>query len=317
VPPENVNPSLVELCAAATGLARSEVLSIARTGPKRYKIYQLNKRSGGTRTICHPSRELKALQYVFLNEILPNLPVHRCATAYKRHSSIRYNAEIHKESRVILKLDFLTFFNSIKTEDWIRYARSVFPNWSQEDLGFSAYVLFWGEGGYLPRCLAIGAPTSPLLSNALMYQFDGIIDEYAERNAMRYSRYADDLTFSSRAFLDKAAVIALVIQALRQIEHPRLTLNEQKTRLASKATMRQVTGLILTNEGHVSLGRPRKRLLISMVHHALTGQLDEISLIKLRGLLAFAHDAEPTFLAALARKYGSDRVDAVRGKKSD
>ena len=56
---------LISHCASVTGLTRSEVISIARTGPKRYKIYQIDKRSGGKRTICHPSRELKALQYFF------------------------------------------------------------------------------------------------------------------------------------------------------------------------------------------------------------------------------------------------------------
>jgi RNA-directed DNA polymerase len=103
--------SLITRCANSTGLTRSEVISIAQTGPKRYKVYEIDKRSGGRRTICHPSRELKALQYFFLRGILNDLPVHDCATAYKPGASIRENATRHQSSRVILKTELHGFFH--------------------------------------------------------------------------------------------------------------------------------------------------------------------------------------------------------------
>jgi RNA-directed DNA polymerase len=145
MPPE-AKHSLIRICALATGLTLNEVVSIAGIGPKRYKVYQIPKRSGGQRTICHPSRELKALQYVFLREILADLPVHEAATAYRRGSSIKENASRHLSSRIILKLDFENFFPSIKVADWAAYARAMLPHWTEQDIAFSTYVMFWGAG---------------------------------------------------------------------------------------------------------------------------------------------------------------------------
>jgi retron-type reverse transcriptase len=305
-------PSLIRTCALATGLTVNEVSRIAHLGPKRYKVYQIPKRSGGQRTICHPSRELKALQYVFLRDILRGLPVHEAATAYKAGTSIKANAAAHLGSRVILKLDFEAFFPSIKVADWVKYVGQSLPTWSPQDLEFSTYVMFWGEGGYTPKCLSIGAPTSPLLSNALLYQFDGVISHYAANNGLVYTRYADDITISTADHLDRDAVMAEIKSALDLIEFPRLQLNAAKTRLVSKSTSRRVTGLVLTNDGALSLGHDRKRLIRAMVHHALTGRANIADQSSLAGLLSFAADVEPAFIEALRRKYGVEAMESLQ-----
>lgn len=309
--------SLIRSCALATGLTTNEVVRVAGIGPKRYKVYQIPKRSGGQRTICHPSRELKALQYVFLREILADLPVHESATAYKTGSSIKQNVSRHLSSRIILKFDFENFFPSIKVADWVAYAKVQFPDWTHQDIVFSTYVMFWGAGGYQPVCLSIGAPTSPLLSNALMYQFDEIISRYASRLELTYTRYADDITISTNGHLDKDEAIGEVLSAIDLIEYPRLKLNSSKTRLASKATSRRVTGLVIANDGSLSLGRDRKRLISAMIHHAIIGKSDPATILHLAGLLSFASDVEPTFIIALGQKYGEERIALLRRGESN
>ena len=240
------------------------------------------------------------------------MPIHEAATAYKTGSSIKENASRHLSSRIILKLDFENFFPSIKVADWVAYAKAMLPSWTEQDIDFSTYVMFWGAGGYQPVCLSIGAPTSPLLSNALMYQFDGVLWNYAALNGLVYTRYADDITISSEGNLDKSAVMAEINATIALIAYPRLKLNMAKTKLASKATSRRVTGLVLTNDGALSLGRDRKRLISAMVHHALTGKADAATTAHLAGLLSFANDVEPTFVASLRRKYGDARVAALQ-----
>lgn len=315
MPPEP-RQSLIKICALATGLTMNEVVQIARIGPKRYKVYQIAKRTGGQRTICHPSRELKALQYVFLRNILCELPVHPTATAYKKGSSIKSNAIPHAASRVILKLDFEEFFPSIKVADWENYARSMMPAWSPQDISFSSYVMFWGDGEYTPACLSIGAPTSPLISNALMYVFDENISAYCAQNSLVYTRYADDITISSAEHLDRYAVILKIRATLDEMKHPSLRLNAAKTKLASKSTSRRVTGLVLSNEGSVSLGRDRKRLIHAMVHRAVTGNMDESGFSHLAGMLSFAADIEPRFIDVLKKKYGDASLEALQLRKS-
>ena len=96
------------------------------------------------------------------------------------------------------------------------------------------------------------------------------------------------------------------------IEYPRLTLNVAKTRLASKATLRRVTGLVIANDGTLSLGRDRKRLISAMVHHAITGKAEAFTVTHLAGLLSFAKDVEPSFVDALGQKYGVTTIAALQ-----
>lgn len=303
--------TLAKTCAVSVGLTVAEVLAIARTGPLRYKVYEIDKRSGGKRVICQPSRELKVLQYFFLNEALASCEVHTAATAYKRGASIRDNAKRHARSRVILKLDFSDFFPSIRTSDWRSFAKKQFPEWSTADHVFAESVLFYGARSAQPKCLSIGAPTSPLISNVLMYKFDQEMSEYADVNGLVYTRYADDITISSREYLDQSSVQGAVIAGLRSLRSPRIYLNEKKTALFSKAHRRNVTGLIISNDGLVSLGRDRKRAISAMTYNFLNAKLPVEDRSKLRGLLAFALDAEPTFVLRLRRKYGTEAITRI------
>lgn len=303
---------LIRDCANDLALTAGELMSIAKTAPKRYYVWELAKRSGnGTRTVCHPARELKAVQYYFLNQVLADLPIHPSATAYVAGSSIRKNARVHVRSRVIMKLDFADFFNSLKVANWKRYATQHFPDWSEDELDFSCRILFWGAGTYSPKCLAIGAPTSPLLSNALMYEVDVKLAAYADEANLRYTRYADDISFSSREFLDYDVTLATVKRALFQARNTSVRVNDDKTILVSNKSARRVTGLVITPDNRISLGRDRKRLISAMVHRAYRRSLAPADWPKLAGLLAFATDAEPAFVEKLRAKYPPDLLEWI------
>lgn len=300
---------LIVDCARQCRLTTAELRSIAATAPKRYYVWEIPKRSGGQRIVCHPARELKVIQEFFLKRVLHVLPVHASATAYVKGSSIKRNAEAHAASRVILKLDFKDFFNRIKVKNWRDYAADQFPSWSKEELDFSSRILFWGAGTYAPKCLAIGAPTSPLLSNAIMFEVDDNLTKYAARSGLVYTRYADDIVFSSKGYLDKDQALREVKRVLSAANYSRMLLNPKKTNLVSRRFARQVTGLTLTPDRQISLGRERKRLISAMVHRLSKGQLNPSEMNRLRGLLAFAQDVEASFVFLLRRKYGVALVD--------
>jgi hypothetical protein len=145
----------------------------------------------------------------------------------------------------------------------------------------------------------------------MMFEFDCMMEQFCAPRQLRYTRYADDLTFSSEGFLDRDSVVQAVNAALVGAKYTNHSLNHAKTRLFSKAFARRVTGIVLTNDGRLSLGRDRKRLIRSMMHRALQDELDADNLKKLKGLLAFANDVEPTFLDSLARTYGQESVLSV------
>jgi len=303
----NMSGALAASCAKSLRLTMSEVLAIARTGPKRYRTYPIDKRNGGKRIICQPSRELKTLQYFLIESVLSKLPVHGAATAYVPGMSIRDNASRHAGGRVIYKLDFRGFFPSISAGDWAQYVQKELA-WPGEDISFSQNVMFWGVGGVSPICLSIGAPTSPYLSNILMFKFDETLQYLCDEIGVVYTRYADDLTFSTSSQMDVHSIRDFVRRAINSGFVKRLELNEEKTTLVSKATSRRVTGLIITNDGAVSLGREKKREISVMIDHVRRGVFPAASMSKLSGWLAYANDVEPSFVRRLCSKYSEELV---------
>ena len=95
------------------------------------------------------------------------------------------------------------------------------------------------------------------------------------------------------------------------LESPRLTLKKEKTVRVSKKRARRVTGLILTNDARVSLGRDQKRRIRATVHHFVTGRLTKDQCARLKGTLAFVNSVEPTFLARLREHYGNEVIRSI------
>jgi len=291
------------------GLRASEHL--IRTAPERYKRYRIPKRTGGWREIAHPARELKVIQKALVDKLLINLPVHPAATAYVSGSSIRINATRHAENGPIMKYDFKDFFPSITSLSWINYC-AKHDICEHSDAIALARLLF----ARAPRAsilrLSIGAPSSPVLSNILMYDFDRRIAEQVGKEAVTYTRYADDMTFSAKRTGYLNSVDKLLRATIATISSPKLKINESKTVTATRKYHRQVTGLILTNDYRVSLGRDRKRTIRAALHHFKTNKLSIDESVKLAGHMAFAKDVEPEFYTRMERVYGTGTLEKLK-----
>ncbi|WP_375600009.1 retron St85 family RNA-directed DNA polymerase [Devosia sp. Naph2] len=307
--------SLLEELHSYTGLGYGELASLVRTAPQRYKAYLIPKRGVGHRMIAQPAKELKYLQYFLIDRALGRLPVHVAATAYREGISIRANASLHAKSEVMLKLDFKDFFPSIRVRDWASYCASLDRDFatslglaSSEDVAIAGRILFWGKGGIEPRCLSIGAPSSPVLSNVLMNRFDSEVMTQAVQLGVCYSRYADDITLSGESSKTLLMVESAIRRYVRRHRSPALTLNEEKRGLYTSGQRRMVTGLIITPDERISLGRDRKRMISSLVHRFTLNQLDQKKIAYLQGMIAFARDAEPSFYGSLVKKYGNSTL---------
>jgi RNA-directed DNA polymerase len=307
--------SLLRELVEELGLSASEIQRIIATAPARYKVYDIPKRHGaGSRTIAQPSRELKAIQNYVLHKKLVKYPVHPNAMAYVTDRNIWANAAKHAGSTPILKLDFQQFFPSIKVADWERFAkRSQNIAIQQGDIRLYSQIMFWGQKkrSTVPRCLSIGAPTSPALSNILLYDMDVALSAEAERIGIVYSRYADDITISGRTVDLIIAFEKLARRYVKAMKQPRLTFNEDKRGLYKKGQRRLVTGLVVTPIGRISVGRERKRIISSMLHRSSQDQLDLIGRSRLKGLLGFCVANEPQFLGRMREKYGNHAVDSA------
>ncbi len=309
---------LLSILTEATGLAGYDLARVILTAPRRYKEFRIPKRRGGLREVAQPAREVKALQRAITENYLLDLPVHPSATAYERGSSIRENAARHAPNNgPILKMDVEEFFPSIRVADWLRYCadHSLFDN--DEERFASARILFHRPKGTHLLRLAIGAPSSPHVSNLLMYQFDRVVAKRVGEQFVTYTRYADDLTFSAKRTGYLNSVEKIVRRALNEVPYPTLRLNASKQVLATKKYHRQVTGLVLSNEGRVSLGRDRKRALRAALHHYVNGKLSLEAARSLHGMLAFAKDVEPEFHARMEAHYGKEAFVQLAGALRD
>lgn len=299
-----MNAPIEQTISAATGLSVRDVEQLVRTAPHRYKVYQVPKKSGmGMRTIAQPARELKRVQLMVIRELLGSLPIHKAAHAYTRDRGIRTNAEQHRQGTYLLKIDFENFFPSIRPCDLRAHVCQHVPDrFSDADMSALERLLFWAPKEIKQLCLSIGAPSSPFLSNTILHPLDCRLQAIADSSGVTYTRYADDLTFSTSSPNKLHAIVDAMPDALAGVPYPTLRINSNKTIHTSKRYRRLVTGITLTPTGQLSIGRDRKRLIRSMVHRATHSELTTEELQKLRGLLAFAHDLEPTFASKMRRR---------------
>jgi len=303
---------IIEQIAAGLGLPVKYVVKLSNGASHHYKSYQIRKKSGGFRTIHHPSRRLKAIQTWILRNILSSFPVHDAAVAYRKGKSTFDNASVHASARFLLRLDLEAFFPSIVVDDFRRYVetyRTLFDGWTAEDYRCVSGLLF--RAGQL----TIGAPTSPTLSNILCAGIDVAIAEMSRIKKIRYTRYADDLFFSGDTPNVLGTVPSEVEAILRASVIPQnLRLNRKKTVFSSKKNNRQVTGITLGSDGIPRVPRSYKRLIRSLIHRF--GLLSDKEKISLAGMISYVVGFEPSFMNGLVKKYGFDTYQLVTQLKT-
>lgn len=301
---------LLERLQKHTGLPRSLLERYAETASKRYRVYQIDKRDGTKRTIEHPSREIKALQRWVTRALIRGLPVHDAATAYSKGSSIRENAERHVRSRYTVRLDFKDFFPSFRGDHVTAYLAAAVGNpdmmLTVADLAFVRRIVCRDDR------LTIGAPTSPGLTNAMMFGFDTALAEWCAERALIYTRYADDLFVSATVQGALLGVEAKAAELAAAFPYAGLELNRDKTAHLSRRYRRSITGLVITPTQTLSIGRDRKTLLKSDIYAYSKGRLEPEESSRTAGMVAFVRDVEPTFYDTLVRKYGRETIESLQ-----
>lgn len=289
----------------------AELNELIYTAPFRYKDHYIEKRNGrGKRLISQPTKEVKYLQRYLLTHILGNLPIHSAATAYRRNLSIKDHALPHAGARYLLKIDFQDFFPSITSESLAgRLKNDLTLNDLEIDLILK--VLCRYDTHTTTLRLSIGSPSSPYISNYFLFDFDTLVSEFCEANDVFYTRYADDLAFSSNTpkALDK--IHAYIESTLKRPENINININHNKTVNVSKKNRRTLVGLTLSNAGTVSLGRNAKRDLRNQLYRASKGGISQADMQKLKGQLAFLFSVDPEFVRSLCQKYAVEKVSEL------
>lgn len=297
---------LIRDLSVALEMSEDDIRKIVRTAPRRYKVFAIPKRSGvDRRIIAQPARELKAIQRYIVSTKLRRLRIHPIATAYRIGKSIADNAGVHAKKRVILKLDFRDFFHSITPADLQTIIRKADPDLiAKEDRPLLSSIFFWQHPLEERLCLSIGAPSSPHISNVVMEPLDREFQKIAKQYSTTCTRYADDITISGNSIENLLKAEQGFRHIVARTRQPRLTFNEEKRGIFTTAGRRIVTGLVLTPDAKVSLGRDRKRRISAALHHISVGRnVTQEHRDQTRGWLAYAKSVEPSFIITMERKY--------------
>lgn len=246
------------------------VLYIQKTD-RYYETFDIPKKSGGTRTICAPAGELKDIQkrlamalWTYQSAVWkekksrPNL-----SHAFEKDKSIITNARIHRNKRLVLNFDLENFFAAFhfgRVQGFFEKNRDF--QLPREAAITIAQIACYN--GSLPQ----GAPSSPIITNLICQILDLRLWKVAKAYKLDYTRYADDLTFSTNdhTFLDVQKKFCAAI--FSEIERAGFTVNHKKTRLLFRDSKQEVTGLVVNKK--VSVDRAYCKKTRAMAHRLYT-----------------------------------------------
>ena len=287
--------AFIDLIAKDLSLEQAHIDKIIRGSAYYYRTYFVDKSSGGQRRIQHPNPELKTLQYWCVHNIFSYLPVSNCAYAYIKRKSIKQNAFTHHNGRFILHLDITDFFESITSQhvkDVLVKNKGLFKNFD--------VVAALDEITRIclrRNHLCIGAVSSPMISNVIMYDFDNEMEQYCESKKLTYTRYADDIYVSSSEFIDKDVLNYFKTHLKRM----NFFINMNKTRFMSSKNRKAVTGIVLTHDKKISVGLEMKKKVKSMIYNKMVKGIGESE--RIMGYLSYIKDIEPMYYNSLIIKY--------------
>ena len=237
-----------------------------------YHEFSIKKRSGGIRQIHAPYYSLKILQRIIadvLNEAyIPNAST--AAHGYIANRSIKTNAIIHQKKRCVLRIDLEDFFPSIHLGR-VRGILMGSPFNLPKDVADLIARICTFPIGKNNTILPQGAPTSPIISNLICRKLDREMLSMAKFYRCHYSRYADDLTFStdrssfpSEIQIEVKGKPLLGYEVLNIIRGNDFNVNASKTYLKNKHDQKIVTGLVVNEK--INIRRKKVRELRALLH---------------------------------------------------
>lgn len=215
------------------------LLPISNSQAYFYKRYEIPKKNGGIRIIEEPFPALKEMQTWILRNILEPASlryVSPVAKAFMPGKNLRENARFHRQKQIVVALDLHDFFGSIKSMT----VYQLFRDW-----GYNKSVsMMLTKLCTLRNSLPQGAPTSPMLSNLVFFNLDEKIFKYCKERNIRYTRYADDMTFSGDSF----SISHLITYVKMLVGTKSYKLNEEKTKVMRRGCCQKVTGVVVNEK---------------------------------------------------------------------
>ena len=222
----------------------------------RFHQFRIKKKSGGYRQITSPRNKAFKLMLMCLNEMFKSIYTPSdYAMGFTEGRSVVKNANIHKGQNYVFNLDLKDFFPSVFRVR-VRARLQAKPFNFNEDIaiiiaGLCSMKVSSGHKDGSDYVLPQGSPTSPIITNMICDNLDRRLAGLAKRFGLRYSRYADDITFSSMHYVYREQG-DFRKELSRIITQQGFTINEAKTRLQKRGSRQEVTGIIVSDKLNVT-----------------------------------------------------------------
>ena len=250
---------------------------------EHYIHFKLAKKTGGFRKISAPKPELKSAQIWILENILNKIETHEAAHGFLTGKNIVSNAQVHVGAKTVVNFDLENFFPSITYKrvkgvfaslGFSEAVATIFalictaPETEEIEIDGKTYFVGLGE-----RHLPQGSPASPAISNIIAKRLDKSLTKIAETLNFKYTRYADDLTFSTE---NADAEIPKLMSQIRFVSDKQgFKINENKTRVLRRGRQQEVTGIVVNDK--ISIDRKTLRKFRAVLHQAENKGLENLS----------------------------------------
>lgn len=263
-----------------------------------YVSFDIPKKSGGTRRINAPFGLLKYIQTQLLKELYfyrttirkeKNIKTN-ISHAFEKGKDIISNAEIHRNKRYIVNIDLKNFFDCFHFGRIKGYfIKNEFFSLPVEVATVIAQLTCYN--GKLPQ----GAPTSPIITNMICNILDYKILSLAKKYHLDYTRYADDLTFSTNDKNFESRFSSFYNSLCKIIQKNGFEINSEKTRFIFKDSKQSVTGLIVNKK--INVDKQFYKTTRAMAYQLYkTGSFSindkQGSLLQLEGRFSFINEIE-------------------------
>jgi hypothetical protein len=304
--------------------ARSLERSVTDERLRHYRYTTLQRPGRPVRVIERPKLRLKEIQRRILHDILDWIPAHEASHGFTRGRSVRSHASEHTRQFVVIRLDLEDFFASIAAGRIYGIFRTAgYPESVAHSLtALTTNVMPSELWGSLPRPgehdqiaahhrlgrrlatphLPQGAPSSPALANLAAFRLDRRLAGLAASLEVKYTRYADDLTFSGPVRLVRAS--KTLRRAVAEIVREEgFSINDRKSTLATRAGRQRVCGVVVNERLNVS--RREYDLLRAILHNS-----------RVHGPASQNREAVPDFKAHLSGRVAwVESLNPSRGAK--
>ena len=253
--------------------------------------------------------------HTFLNNIIfIKQKIHDNVFSYRENHTILQMVTLHKNSKYYFKTDIKNFFGSISKK---MISDCIITNLQNIPLDNILNLIT------IDNKLPAGFVSSPAISNFVLYNFDVEINKYCKENNIIYTRYSDDLIFSSNTQIFN--IENTIQDILKNLYDNKFILNSSKSKYMNKSNRIKILGLIITPNGYITIPKNEKDNMKKLLHFYVTNKdkFDKLlndkydnKLSKAYGKLNYINDVNIDYVNYLRKKYGNFVIDSfLHGKK--